>query len=69
MKRFLLIAALTLSLGGAAVVAQQVEHAKRAHDPHKMAMKMGKKLGLSQDQTAKMAPVLAARQQKIMAVR
>ena len=38
-------------------------------DPHKAAQHIGKRLGLSADQTAKLEPILADRQQKIAALR
>ncbi len=41
----------------------------RMHDPHKAAMHLSKKLGLSSDQTAKVEPILADRQQKVQALR
>ncbi|ADV82168.1 hypothetical protein [Terriglobus saanensis] len=81
MKRTLLIAALALSLVGAAAIAQQTAPApqndappaqhERHHspNPHKMAMHLSKKLGLSPDQTAKLEPILADRQQKMQALR
>ena len=81
MKRTLLTAALALSLIGTAAIAQQTTPAPQtdapaaqherhhAPDPHKMAMRMSKKLGLSPDQTAKIEPVLADRQQKVQALR
>ncbi|WP_260706190.1 hypothetical protein [Edaphobacter flagellatus] len=40
-----------------------------AFDAHKAAQHMGKKLGLSDDQTAKLEPILADRQQKMAALR
>lgn len=49
--------------------ATQTAHGHKMHDPHKMAMKMSRKLGLSADQTAKVEPILAERQQKMMALR
>ncbi len=41
----------------------------RMHDPHKMAIKLSRRLNLTPDQTAKVEPVLAERQQKIQAVK
>ena len=38
-------------------------------DPHKMALRMGRELNLSADQTAKLEPILAERQQKVQALR
>lgn len=83
MKQIVLTSALLLSFAGTAAFAQtaapqaqtaapqtqvtQKHH--RAHNPHKTALKMGKQLGLSQDQTAKLEPILAERQQKMKALR
>ena len=73
--------ALTLALTAAAPVAfaqaaidpaaqNQVQTRRgHMHDPHKAAMHLSKKLGLSADQTAKLEPILADRQQKVQAVR
>jgi len=81
MKRTLLTAALAFSLVGTAAIAQQTTPAPQndapaaqqerhhAPNPHKMAMRLSKKLGLSPDQTAKLEPVLADRQQKVQALR
>jgi Spy/CpxP family protein refolding chaperone len=77
MKQIVLTSALLLSFAGTAAFAQTAapqtqathKHHHRAHDPHKTALKMGKKLGLSQDQTAKLEPILAERQQKMKALR
>jgi len=82
MKQIALTSAFLLSFAGTAAFAQtaaapqtqspqtQVTHKHhRAHNPHKTALKMGKKLGLSQDQTAKLEPILAERQQKMKALR
>ncbi|AFL87702.1 hypothetical protein Terro_1393 [Terriglobus roseus DSM 18391] len=78
MKRTLSLAALvlavsTLSVTAAPAFAQQANEATMAqhqgkHDPHKTAMKMGRKLGLSQDQTAKLEPILAERRNKMEAL-
>ncbi|SDF25314.1 hypothetical protein [Terriglobus roseus] len=81
MKQILLTSALLLSFAGTAAFAQAAapqtaapqtqvthKHHRRAHNPHKVALKMGKKLGLSQDQTAKLEPILAERQQKMKAL-
>lgn len=38
-------------------------------DPHKAAQHMGKRLGLTDDQVAKVEPILATQQQKIAALR
>ncbi len=71
---------LVLPLAGSVAFAQaatdpamqnqvQSAPAHRPHDPHKMAMKLGRKLNLSADQTARVEPILAERQQKIEAVK
>ena len=73
MNRILLSAALLLSLAAPAAFAQAagvpapMQH--RAHNPHKAAMKMAKKLGLSQDQTGKLEPILADRRAKMQALK
>ena len=74
MNRTLLSAALLLSFAAPAAFAQAtpapvLEQHHRAHNPHKAAMKMGKKLGLSQDQTAKLEPILANRRAKMQALK
>ena len=38
-------------------------------DPHKAAQRIGKRLNLTDDQTAKLEPILATQQQKIAALR
>jgi Spy/CpxP family protein refolding chaperone len=38
-------------------------------DPHKAALHVGKRLGLSDDQTAKLEPIFADSQQKMLALR
>ncbi len=43
--------------------------APRMHDPHTMAVKLGRKLNLTADQTAKLEPILAERQQKLQAIK
>ena len=71
---------LVLPLAGSVAVAQavtdpaaqnQAQPAPGQHmrDPHKMAMKLSRKLNLTPDQTAKVEPILAERQQKIQAVK
>lgn len=44
-------------------------HHHHAFDAHKAAQHMSKKLGLTEDQTAKLEPILNDRQQKISALR
>lgn len=79
MNRMLLTAALGLSMAATAAVAQQTDQAPpagqqqqtdhpRHHNPKKEAARMSKQLGLSEDQTAKLEPILADRQQKLDAV-
>ncbi len=41
---------------------------RHAHDPHKAALHMSKELNLTPDQTAKIEPILADRQQKVSAL-
>lgn len=75
MNRIVLTSALFLSLTGATAFAQitapqtPVQKHMHAPNPHKAALKMSKKLGLSQDQTTKLEPILAERQQKMKALR
>jgi Spy/CpxP family protein refolding chaperone len=38
-------------------------------DPHKAALRLGKRLNLTDDQTAKLEPILATQQQKIASLR
>ncbi|MEO7029939.1 MAG: hypothetical protein ABI147_11115 [Acidobacteriaceae bacterium] len=68
MKRILLPAALVLTLCGGLAVAQQ-QARQHEHDPHKMAMRLSHKLNLTPDQTARVEPILADRQQKVEALR
>ncbi len=76
MKRILLPAALVLVLSGGFAFAQDpqqpapapAEHHHRMQDPHKAAVKLGKKLNLTSDQTAKIEPIFADRNQKITAL-
>lgn len=71
---------LALPLAGSVAVAQaaadpasqnqaQPAPAHAVRDPHKMAMRLSRKLNLTPDQTAKVEPILAERQQKIQAVK
>jgi protein CpxP len=81
MKPTLLVAALALSLAGSAAFAQmpaQNDPAQQnsiqtaqphANNPHKAAMRMSRQLNLSPDQTAKIEPILADRQQKVADLR
>ena len=82
MKRILLSTALTLALTGTAAFAQQTQlpensspnanapyhHRHHAPDPQKQAEFISKKLNLSADQTAKLAPIFADRDQKTQAL-
>ncbi len=71
--------ALVLPFAGSVAFAQatdpaaqntaQTAPAHSRHSPHKMAMKLGRKLNLSADQTAKLEPILAERQQKMQALK
>ncbi len=80
MKRILSVAALALSLAGCAAFAQMSapvsndaptvqQQGPNRPNPHKAAVRIGKELGLSDDQTAKLEPILADRQQKVQALR
>jgi protein CpxP len=75
MKNIILTAAFALTLTGVAAFAQTSDPAQQntiqqhAHDPHRAAMRMAQQLNLTPDQTAKLEPILAARQQKMEALR
>ena len=84
MKRILLTTALSLALTGTAAFAQQSQptlpdagqnsaapyhhHRHHAPDPQRQAEFLSKKLNLSPDQTAKLAPIFADRDQKFQAL-
>jgi Spy/CpxP family protein refolding chaperone len=75
MNRLLLSTSLALALSGSLVFAQQQDAnpaaaAKHHHDhnPHREAAKLSKKLNLTADQTAKLEPILADRDNKIAAL-
>ncbi len=83
MKRILLSTALTLALTGTAAFAQQAQptlpenspnanapyhHGHHAPNPQKQAEFISKKLNLSADQTAKLTPIFADRDQKFQAL-
>jgi protein CpxP len=78
MKRILLPAALAFALCGSFAVAQQPDqqqapapverHHHHAPDPQKAAAMLSKKLNLTPDQTAKLEPILADRDQKMSAL-
>jgi protein CpxP len=76
MNRLLLSTSLALALSGSLAFAQQQDPAPapaakhhHAHNPQREVAKLSKKLNLSSDQTAKLEPILADRQQKIAALR
>jgi protein CpxP len=80
MKPILLSAILALTLAGGFALAQAADPAPapaapaaqghhHAPDPHREAMRISKLLNLSADQTAKLEPILADRDQKIAALR
>jgi hypothetical protein len=84
MKRILLSTALTLALTGTAAFAQQAQptlpenspnanapyhqHGHHAPNPQRQAEFISKKLNLSADQTAKLTPIFADRDQKFQAL-
>jgi periplasmic protein CpxP/Spy len=73
MKRLLLSTSLALALSGTLVFAQQTAPpaptAKHhTHNPQHETAKLTKKLNLSADQSAKLEPILADRDQKIAAL-
>jgi Spy/CpxP family protein refolding chaperone len=74
MKRLLLSTSLALALATSLAFAQQAETpapaAKHHHarNPQREAAKLSKKLNLSSDQTAKLEPILADRDNKIAAL-
>ncbi len=76
MKHTLFAAALILgSLTAASAMAQApaqeatpTQQRQMHHDPHKQAMHMGRKLGLSADQTAKLEPILAQHRDQVQAL-
>ena len=76
MKRLLLSTSLALALSGGLAFAQQQDAAPtptakhhHAHNPQREAAKLSKKLNLSSDQTAKLEPILADRDNKIAALK
>lgn len=78
MNRFILSASLALALSGALALAQQPDAApapttakthQHAHNPQREAARLSKKLNLASDQTAKLEPILADRDQKIAALK
>lgn len=76
MNRLLLSTSLALALSGSLAMAQQQDAAPaptakphHAHNPQREAAKISKKLNLSADQTARLEPILADRDNKIAALR
>jgi Spy/CpxP family protein refolding chaperone len=77
MHRLLLSTSLALALSSSLAFAQQPATAApapaakhhHAHNPHREAAELGKKLNLSSDQTAKLEPILADRDNKIAALK
>lgn len=81
MQRLLITATLALATLGSAAIAQQAQPAPepqqgsglhqhhKAHDPHKMAIRMSQRFNLSAEQTARLEPILVARKQKMDALR
>jgi Spy/CpxP family protein refolding chaperone len=78
MNRFILSTSLALALSSTLVIAQQPDAAQttapaakthhHAHNPQREAARLSKKLNLSSDQTAKLEPILADRDQKLAAL-
>jgi periplasmic protein CpxP/Spy len=81
MKHVFFSASLTLALAGTLALAQSApatpdtttqkgyHRHHHAPDPHRAALRVGQRLGLSADQTAKLEPIFADSQQKIAALR
>lgn len=78
MNRLVLSTALALALFGAIAVAQQPDAAQaptaakthhHARNPQHEAARLAKRLNLTTDQTAKLEPILADRDQKIAALK
>lgn len=76
MNRFILSTSLALALSSTLVFAQQQDAAQTQppaakahhHNPQREAARLSKKLNLSSDQTAKLEPILADRDQKLAAL-
>lgn len=49
--------------------APQQPHHHRMHNPHKQAEHLGRKLGLSSDQTSRLEPILVQRREQAKAIR
>jgi Spy/CpxP family protein refolding chaperone len=78
MKTAFLAAALAFSFAAPAAFAQMAPQAdpaqqnqvqRHAPNPQKMAMRISRQLNLTPGQTAKLEPILADRQEKVMALR
>jgi protein CpxP len=81
MKHLILSTSLALALMGTAALAQSTPASpdttpqkgyhrhNHAPDPQRAAQRIGQRLGLSADQTAKLEPIFADNQQKIAALR
>jgi periplasmic protein CpxP/Spy len=78
MNRFILSTSLALALSGTLAFAQQPDAAaapttakthQHTRNPQREAARLSKKLNLSSDQTAKLEPILADRDQKIAALK
>lgn len=77
MNRLLLSTSLALALSNGLVFAQQQDTAPPpttqrhapTHNPQREAAKLSKRLNLTSDQTAKLEPILADRDQKIAALK
>jgi protein CpxP len=79
MNRLFLSTSLALALSTTIVFAQQQDaapataptanHHRHAHNPQREAARLSKKLNLTSDQTTKLEPILANRDQKIAALR
>jgi Spy/CpxP family protein refolding chaperone len=77
MNRLLLFTSLALALSSGLVFAQQQDAAPpptatrhaHTHNPQREAAKLSKRLNLTSDQTAKLEPILADRDQKIAALK
>ena len=77
MKHALFTAALILgSLTSASAMAQApaqdaapTQQREMHHNPHRQAMHLGKKLGLSTDQTARLEPIFAQHRDQVQALR
>jgi protein CpxP len=75
MNRLLLSTSLALALSSSLVFAQQQDtspapqaKAHHAHNPQREAARLSKKFNLTSDQTAKLEPILADRDNKIAAL-